>query len=158
MPLVDLVDATFVVADPRTVAAIVADPDRWTTWWPDLELRVERDRGVKGMQWVARTVSTRARPLVGTLEIWLEPWDDGVVVHHFARLDPQGWREGEAQQRRWADRERARLARRWKGHVHALKDSLEHGRAPGEPRQPEPRELDTSFKEAPAPADDTPDE
>jgi len=132
VPLVDLVDDTFVVADPHEVALAVAS--RWTGWWPDLELHTERDRGDKGIQWVARSRPGTARPVVGTMEIWLEPWGDGVVVHHYARLDPAGWREGEAQKRRWADRERRRLARRWKVHVHALKDEMERGRVPGEPR------------------------
>lgn len=134
MPMVDLVDDTFVVAGPEVVARAVADPGRWRTWWPDLELSVERDRGAKGVRWLARSSPGAARPVAGSLEIWLEPWGDGVLLHHYARLDPHGWREGAAQQRRWADRERARLARRWKGHVHALKDEMEHGRPPGEPR------------------------
>lgn len=134
MPLVDLVDDTFVVADPHELALVVADPSTWNDWWPGLELHVERDRGDSGMQWVARSRPGTARPVVGTMEIWLEPWRDGVLVHHYARLDPAGWREGERQQRRWADRERERLARRWKAHVNALKDRLERDREPGEPR------------------------
>lgn len=134
MPLVDLVDDTFVVAEPREVAVAVSDPVRWERWWPDLEVQVERDRGDKGVQWVARSRPGTARAVVGTLEVWLEPWGDGVLVHHYARLDPSGWREGATQRRRWADRERERPALRWKAHVHALKDELEGGRAPGAAR------------------------
>lgn len=135
MPAVDLVDETFVVADRGAVAAVVADPVSWRAWWPELELDVFMDRGLDGIRW---SVSGR---WVGSLEIWLEPMGDGVLVHHYARLDPvdpatggpaplpgtpHGWRR--------AARERARRARRWKRSVWALKDQLEAGRRPGESR------------------------
>jgi hypothetical protein len=132
---VDLVDETFVVSDPTTVAAVVADPVSWRAWWPELELAVFMDRGLDGIRW---SVSGR---WVGSLEIWLEPMGDGVLVHHYARLDPvdpatggpaalpstpHAWRR--------AARERARRARRWKRSVWALKDQLEAGRRPGQTR------------------------
>lgn len=44
MATVDLVDDTFVVADRCDVARVVADPVQWRTWWPDLDLVLERDR------------------------------------------------------------------------------------------------------------------
>lgn len=135
MPAVDLVDETFVVADRAVLAAEVADPASWRRWWPELELAVFMDRSLDGMRW---SVSGR---WVGSLEIWLEPVGDGVLVHHYARLDPvdpatggpapqpadlRGWRR--------AARERDRRARRWKRSVWELKDRLEAGRAPGRPR------------------------
>ena len=135
MPAVDLVDETFVVADRAVLAAEVADPASWARWWPELELAVFMDRGLDGIRW---SVSGR---WCGSLEIWLEPVGDGVLVHHYARLDPvdpatggprplptdaRGWRR--------AARERARRARRWKQSVWELKDRLEQGRPPGEPR------------------------
>ena len=118
MPAVDLVDETFVVADRAELAAVVADPERWRAWWPDLTLTVFMDRGLDGIRWSA------AGAWVGSLEIWLETVGDGVLVHHYARLDPvdpatggprplptdpRGWRR--------AARERARRARRWKRSV-----------------------------------------
>jgi hypothetical protein len=126
-PVVDVVDDTFLACGPAQVADVVADPQRWDQWWPDLRLRTTRDRGVKGRQW------TVTGALVGTAEIWLEPWWDGVVLHYYLRADPVGRAGGAGQDtQRWAARERQRRVQRWKGHVHRLKDDLEAGRRPGE--------------------------
>lgn len=121
MPLVDIADETFVRAAPAEVAAVVANPASWRLWWPELTLTVTRDRGVKGQQWTAQGTGHGGRRLAGTLEIWLEPWGDGVIVHLFARLDPVD----DTPPARWAERERARRVRTWKRYVHALKDVLE---------------------------------
>ena len=51
MPSVDLVDETFVVVSPHTVAAVVGDPQRWRTWWPGLQLSVFMDRADEGIRW-----------------------------------------------------------------------------------------------------------
>lgn len=135
VPTVDLVDETFVVADRRVLADVVADPARWAAWWPDLELEVFMDRGLDGIRWSA------SGPWVGSVEIWLEAVLDGVLVHHYARLDPVDPASGrplpppsDAAGWRRAARERARRARAWKRSVWALKDAVEQGRAPGEPR------------------------
>lgn len=146
-PVVDLVDDTFVACDPATVAAVVADPRRWSAWWPDLRLTTTRDRGHKGMQWAVQGA------LVGTAEIWLEPWWDGVLLHFYLRADPaRGWGSGgdgpgergdeQAGASRGGDRQGAAVraarlrqhrAQLWKRAVHRLKDELEHGRRPGDP-------------------------
>ena len=123
-PLVDLVDDTYVACGPDVVAQVVADQRRWDDWWPDLRLTTTRDRGPKGRQWAVRGA------LVGTMEIWLEPWWDGVVLHLYLRADPI---VAEASRRddhdgRWAARERQRRAQQWKRHVHRLKDELEAAR------------------------------
>jgi hypothetical protein len=98
-------------------------------------LTVFMDRGLDGIRWSA------AGSWVGSLEIWLEEVGDGVLVHHYARLDPvdhttggprplptdpAGWRH--------AARARARRAQAWKRDVWALKDLLEAARAVGTPR------------------------
>lgn len=136
MPTVDLVDETFVVVDRAVLAALVSDATRWQAWWPELTLTVFMDRGADGMRWSA------TGEWVGSLELWLEPVGDGVLVHHYARLDPvdrdgsplppprdaAGWRR--------AARSRATRARAWKRAIWALKDELEQGRAVGTPRDP----------------------
>jgi hypothetical protein len=127
---VDLVDDTFVVAPPAAVAARVSDPESWRAWWPDLELAVTRDRGVKGVQW------TVTGALVGTAEVWLEPYADGTIVHFYLRADPtaRGTRTTPASGTpRAAQAQRRQRARSWKRSVHALKDDLEAGRQPGLP-------------------------
>jgi hypothetical protein len=132
---VDLVDETFVVAAPETVAAVVHDPARWTRWWPDLDLTVFMDRGTAGIRWSVTGA------LHGSTEIWLEPVLDGVVLHYFLRADDglgvaAGDGQGTARSRRASDRLRDRRARAWKRSVSSLKDELEAGRAPGLPRAP----------------------
>jgi hypothetical protein len=63
----------------------------------------------------------------GTMEIWLEAVLDGVVLHHYVRLDPVG--EGLTENRL---RElTTTYAMEWKQRVFALKDELEAGRVVG---------------------------
>ena len=114
--LVQVSDDTFIATGPARVAAVVSRPERWALWWPDLTLEVTRDRGAKGVQW------RLAGDPAGTAEIYLEPWHDGTIVHLFLRL--------ELPPEEAARQQRARV-RRWKRTVHALKDELEGGRAPG---------------------------
>ena len=136
MPWVDLIDETFIVAAPCELAAVVHDPQRWRAWWPGLQLTVFMDRGEQGVRWSV------TGDLVGSAEIWLEPFGDGVVVHHYLRADPTrpgsptDAVEGDpAKLARLADRVRRRHALAWKRSVNALKDELEAGRAPGMPRE-----------------------
>jgi hypothetical protein len=112
-----LADDTFVAAAPEEVAGLVADPGRWATWWPDLTMRVSRDRGQEGVQWLV------AGALRGTAELWLEAVGDGTVVHFYLRAPMTG-------------RDRRRRALAWKRDVHALKDALEGPRASGTPVRP----------------------
>jgi hypothetical protein len=117
----DIADDTFVVASPAAVAELVRDPASWQVWWPDLAPTITRDRGLAGLQWSVRGA------VQGSMEIWLEPWGDGVVVHWYLRAEP-------ARVVRRPERERAERVLRWKKQVHALKDRLEAGREPGSPR------------------------
>lgn len=122
-PVVDLVDDTFIACAPERAAAIVAQPARWSRWWPQLRLTTTRDRGVKGQQWAVQGA------LVGTAEVWLEPFWDGVVLHFYLRASPPRPSANPSD----ADRLRSLHAQGWKRQVHALKDELERGREPGEP-------------------------
>jgi hypothetical protein len=126
VPQLDLVDETFVVAEPARVAAVVRDPARWAQWWPDLRLGVFEDRGDAGVRWNVRG------SLTGSMEVWLEPYGDGVIVHHYVRCDPPGGPLPPAA----AARQRRRRQRHAKRVFWALKDELERGRRPGEPRPP----------------------
>lgn len=125
MHSVDLVDETFIAVPPGALAPVVADPAQWRRWWPRRTLEVFMDRGVKGQRWAV------AGDLVGTAEIWLEEYRDGVIVHYYLRADPPGERSAGAPDRRRADRIRRREARAWKTSVWALKRQAEAGRTVG---------------------------
>ena len=84
MNSIQIADETFVAANPVDVGSAVADPVRWQRWWPDLSLTVVEDRGPLGHRW------TVAGALTGTMEIWLEPVLDGVVLHYFLHAEPAG--------------------------------------------------------------------
>jgi hypothetical protein len=138
VPNVDLMDETFVVASRRAVSDALHDPKLWRDWWPDLDLVVENDRGLNGLQFSV------TGGLVGSGELWLEAWGDGVIVHVFLRADPT--RPGSATEPatlklRQIWREARKRAWQTKRGMGRLKDDLEAGRAAGEPgAEPEPAE------------------
>jgi hypothetical protein len=122
-PQVHLIDETWIDAPPATVSAVVREPANWPSWWPYLRLTVTRDRGLKGMQFAADPAPADGWPaLAGTVEIWLEPFKSGVILHHFLRLTAAG---GEP----LPDRVARRLTRRAGWHAKQvfwqLKDGLE---------------------------------
>ena len=84
MHSIQVADQTFVAADPAAVGEAVADRLSWRRWFPDLLLDVVEARAEKGIRW------TVAGPLTGTMEIWLEPVLDGVVLHYFLHAEPAG--------------------------------------------------------------------
>lgn len=108
-PVVDVVDETFVRAEPRTVRAALDEPGVLDRLWPGLQREVVQDRGTKGVRWWAQGEVT------GRVEIWLEGVPGGTIVHHFLRGEQQSG------PRRWEQRHR----RRWKAGVHEIKDRLE---------------------------------
>lgn len=129
VPQVDLIDDTFIVADPAHVAAVVHDRALWSRLWPGLQLTVLQDRAGEGIRWSC------TGELVGTCEVWLEPYGDGVIVHSYLRAElPQTAGPGRA--RREAEHRRARRRTRFR-QVHIkqvmfdLKDRLEAGRSAG---------------------------
>ncbi len=87
MPVVDIMDSTWVRARPQAVGVIVADPTLWRRWWPGLDLAATEQRGEKGIRWDVASVDGVAG-MTGTAELWLQAQGDGVVVHFFLRLDP----------------------------------------------------------------------
>ncbi len=84
MNSIQIADETFVAADPADVGRAVADPAAWRRWWPDLRLTVVEDRGAQGHRW------TVTGALTGTMEVWLEPALDGVILHYFLHAEPAG--------------------------------------------------------------------
>lgn len=84
MNSIQVADETFVAAAPAAVGAAVGDRASWRRWWPDLRLTVVEDRAEKGIRWTVHG------PLVGTMEIWLEPCLDGVLLHYFLHAEPAG--------------------------------------------------------------------
>ena len=122
MPAIDVVDSTWICAPPAVVAAIVAEPANWRRWWPELDLVAEDRRGDKGVRWTVRPTSSGES---GSMEVWLEPALDGVVLHYILRLDA-------ADGRRMGRRRHTRLThfhrRRAKSAFWALGDQLDPGR------------------------------
>lgn len=84
MNSIQIADQTFVAADPDEVGRVVGDWARWQRWWPDLRLTVIEDRGGKGHRWSV------TGQLTGTMEVWLEPALDGVILHYFLHAEPSG--------------------------------------------------------------------
>jgi hypothetical protein len=122
VPDIDVVDSTWICARPRQVAAVVAEPANWRRWWPDLRLEVDEWRGDKGVRWSAQAPVLRA---AGTMEIWLEPEFDGVVVHYFLRLDAG---DGRPMPPRRSSAAADAARRRVKQTFWALGDQLDPGR------------------------------
>jgi hypothetical protein len=81
---IQVADETFIAASPKRVGEAVGEPARWRRWWPDLQLRVIEDRGEQGVRWSV------TGPLTGSMEIWLEPVMDGVLLHYFLHAEPSG--------------------------------------------------------------------
>ncbi len=124
---IQLVDEAFIVAAPAAVAEAISEERRWRLWWPDLRLQVFMDRGVRGIRW-----SVLGPDRVGSLELWLEAWGDGVLVHHYQRLDPAQGDTARVPAGRVRRREQDRRVRAWKKHMYDLKDSLEVARTSGD--------------------------
>lgn len=81
---IQVADEMFVAADGALVGAAIADRAKWRRWWPDLNLQVVEDRAEKGIRWAVTGA------LTGTMEIWLEPTLDGVLLHYFLHAEPSG--------------------------------------------------------------------
>ncbi|HEU0190902.1 MAG TPA: polyketide cyclase / dehydrase and lipid transport [Mycobacterium sp.] len=84
MSSIQIADETFVAAPGAQVGARLTDPASWRRWWPDLGLQVVEDRADKGIRWAV------TGPLTGTMEVWLEPMLDGVILHYFLHAEPTG--------------------------------------------------------------------
>jgi hypothetical protein len=124
MSSIQIADQTFLAAPGAAVAGLLADRGRWRRWWPDLLLEVREDRGDKGFRW------TVAGPLTGSMEVWLEPCMDGVILHYFLHAEPPD--AGRMSPRALLAAGRARRVA-GKKMSFELKARLEDGRAVGVP-------------------------
>jgi hypothetical protein len=122
MSSIQVADQTFIVASGAAVGEMLADRARWRRWWPDLILEVREDRADKGIRW------TVSGALTGTMEVWLEPSLDGVILHYFLHAEP-------AQAAAPRELVAANRARRVAGKKMSfeIKARLEAGRPAGEP-------------------------
>src|SRR5436190_21733446 len=76
---VDVVDDTFICADPDVIRARFDDEPWLRQVWPHLHRSVIRDRGLKGIRWQVQG------QVDGEMEVWIEPYWDGAIVHHYLR-------------------------------------------------------------------------
>jgi hypothetical protein len=122
VPEIDVVDDTWIGVGPTVLGPIVGDAANWPRWWPELTVTVQQRRGVKGMRWLVP--SGRGGTVTGSMEMWLQPVDDGTVVHYFLRLD------GKARPLRGRERERLQheYRVRMKAILFALADRVDPGR------------------------------
>lgn len=119
-PVIDVVDETFVRAEPHVVRAALEELDEQgglDILWRGVRRELAQDRGAKGVRWWAHGEVT------GRVELWLEEVPGGTIVHHFLHGEQQlrrrGWQQ--LRGRGWEQRHR----RRWKSGVHEIKDRLE---------------------------------
>lgn len=122
MSSIQVADQTFIAGAPRAVAAELARPGRWRHWWPGLTLSVREDRGEKGIRW------TVSGSVTGTMEVWLQPHDDGVIVHYFLHAEPT---VHTSPHKLFRTSHSHRVAGRTM--AFELKDRIEAGRPPGTP-------------------------
>src|SRR5690242_14833381 len=126
MNSIQIADETFVAADPVEVGKAVGDAASWRRWWPDLLLTVVEDRAGAGHRW------TVAGALTGTMEVWLEPVLDGVVLHYFLHAEPSGvaaWQLAKLNLPKMTHRRRVA----GKKMAFEIKTTLERSRAVGSP-------------------------
>ncbi|MBU3064031.1 polyketide cyclase / dehydrase and lipid transport [Nocardia sp. NEAU-G5] len=127
MSSIQVADQTFVAAPGSAVGELLADRARWRRWWPDLTLEVREDRADKGIRW------TVGGAVTGTMEVWLEPSLDGVILHYFLHAEPaRPVTAGPAAMRELLAVNRARRVA-GKKMSFEIKARLEAGRAAGEP-------------------------
>ena len=118
---IDVAQECFVVGRLGELAGWAHSPSTASALWPGLSVTVEQDRGAEGVRWAV------SGPLVGTAEIWLEPYGDGVLVHCYLRAD----RVGRPLRRAAALRMKRKWQRHLTGRLWELKDRTEAGRTPG---------------------------
>ncbi|PJJ56061.1 hypothetical protein CLV56_0265 [Mumia flava] len=140
MPLVDVVDQTYVAVGPERLRARLCDEVALAAvLGPGLAVRCFEDRGRRGKRW------RLSGALDGTAEVWLEELAEGTVVHVFVQADPSRSPRSARARRRVEERYHQALSR-W---VTSVRDELDGSRPVG--AAPVPR----AGRAAPAPASGT---
>lgn len=133
MPLLDIVDETFVVASPSVLRKLWCDDAEWDRLFTDITLRCYEDRGPLGKRWYITGT------IVGSAEVWLEEFADGVLVHVYVRADPAPTFGGAPLKARQARRARRQLLKRYARPLKRwgfwIKDTAEGSRRPGVPSE-----------------------
>jgi hypothetical protein len=124
VPLVDVMDSTWLRARPQAVGTLITDPALWRRWWPGLALEVAELREDKGLRWDVTGVEDFPA-LAGTAELYLQGQGDGVVAHFFLRLDTS---DGTTLAPHDVERLRGRYRRLTKRALWTLGDQLDPGR------------------------------
>ncbi|MGH1562633.1 hypothetical protein [Mumia sp. DW29H23] len=126
MPAVDVIDQTYAAVPPRPLREVLCAESAWAAVLPGLELRCFEDRGDRGKRWSV------SGALEGTAEVWLEATAEGTIVHVFLQADPVPAAPSRRAARR-IDRDYRERLKRW---VTQVRDTLDVGRAVGEPPEP----------------------
>ncbi len=102
MNSIQIADQTFVAADPVDVGARSPIGPAGGGGGRICGCTVVEDRGPLGHRW------TTTGALTGTMEVWLEPVLDGVVLHYFLHAEPSGASAWELARMNLAKRNHAR--------------------------------------------------
>jgi len=114
---IDLIDESWVAVPPAALIDRLTGHEVWQAWFPGLARVVFMDRAERGVRW---SVTGEAE---GSVEVWLEAFGDGTVVHWYVRVDaPPGSN---------VDRLRERYVQAVNAGMFVVKDDAEgRGRAP----------------------------
>lgn len=129
---VDIVAESFLDASPAVAADRLRQERLLREWFPELTLTVFMDRAEKGTRW------SMSGALNGSMEVWLEQWGSGAIVHWYVRGEHSEPPPGPRARRRQlglADELRVRIARR----MHAFKDQIETGASTDRTSASDPR-------------------
>jgi hypothetical protein len=115
---IDLIDESWVAVPPADLVGPLTADGLWQAWFPRLSRVVFMDRAEKGVRWSV------TGELVGSVEVWLEAFRQGTIVHWYVRADAPGGR---------ADRLRERYVRAINEGMFMVKDEAERASSRGGP-------------------------
>lgn len=81
MTQIDLIDESWVAVPPAALVGRLSADELWQAWFPGLRRVVFMDRAERGVRWSV------TGELEGSVEVWLEAFRDGTIVHWYVRAD-----------------------------------------------------------------------